>query len=66
MPVTTTTCRTGCHIHRERVLVRGLRRRVLRRSLEAYLPRPRSARLSWHAMQVRRELAFWARKDART
>jgi Transglycosylase-like domain len=60
------TCRTGCHIHRERLAVRSLRKRVLRRSLQAYLPRPRSARLSWRAGQVRRELAFWSRKDRRT
>jgi Transglycosylase-like domain len=59
-------CQTGCHIHRERVAVRALRRRVLRRSLQAYLPRPRSARLSWRAAQVRHELEFWARKDRRT
>ena len=59
-------CETGCHIHKQRVAVRWLHTRVLKRSLQAYLPKPRSARLSWRAAQVRHELAFWKKKDARS
>ena len=60
------TCRTGCHVHHERVTVRELRRRILRRALTAYLPRPRRAHLSWRPSQVRRELEFWKHKDRKT
>jgi hypothetical protein len=59
-------CKTGCHIHKERVLVRHLRHRIVRRSLAAFLPRPRPAHLSWRLRQVHRELTFWARVDRRT
>jgi hypothetical protein len=59
-------CRAGCHIHKQRAAVRWLHKRVVKRSLQAYLPKPRSTRLSWRAAQVRHELAFWKKKDART
>jgi len=59
-------CQIGCRIHRERVAVRQLRRKVVHRSLTAYLPHPRSAHLSWRRSQVRHELAFWRSKDRRT
>jgi hypothetical protein len=60
------TCQTGCRIHRERVAVRRLRRKVVRRAQAAYLPHPRRAHLSWRRSQVHRELAYWRRKDRRT
>lgn len=59
-------CQVGCHVHRQRVAVRWLHTRVLKRSLQAALPRPRGTRLSWRAGQVRHELAFWKRRDRRT
>jgi hypothetical protein len=60
------TCQTGCRIHRERVAVRRLRRKVVRRAQTAFLPHPRRAHLSWRRAQVHRELAYWRRKDRRT
>ena len=60
------TCQTGCRIHRERVAVRRLRRKVVRRAQAAYLPHPRRAHLSWRRSQAHRELAYWRRKDRRT
>jgi hypothetical protein len=62
----TVSCPLGCKIHRERLAVRYLRRKVLRRSLQAYLPHPRDARLSWRHAQVRHELAWWKRTDRTT
>jgi Transglycosylase-like domain len=59
-------CLLGCHIHQERVAVRRVRHRVVKRSLAAYLPRPRSAHLSWRMSQVHRELAWWLRTDRHT
>jgi hypothetical protein len=60
------TCRAGCHIHKERVAVRRLRHRIVKRALAAYLPHPRKARLTWKQAQVHRELTFWTRKDRKT
>jgi Transglycosylase-like domain len=62
----TTSCHLGCHVKRQRVAVRSLRRRIVKRALASYLPRPRAAHLSWRPRQVRRELAWWARADRRT
>jgi hypothetical protein len=59
-------CAVGCHVHHQRQAVRWLRKQVVRRSQQAWLPRPRRPRLSWHPAQVRRELAFWRRKNAKT
>jgi hypothetical protein len=59
-------CPLGCRIHRERVAVRYLRSKVLRRSLQAYLPNPRPAHLTWRHAQVRHELAWWKRIDRLT
>jgi hypothetical protein len=59
-------CQLGCRIHRERVAVRWLRHKVVRRSLTAFLPHPRPAHLSWKHVQVRHELAWWKRTDQLT
>ncbi len=59
-------CQLGCRIHRERVAVRWLRSKVIKRSLTAYLPHPRPAHLSWKHRQVRHELAWWKRTDQLT
>jgi hypothetical protein len=65
-PARHTLCKLGCHIHKDRVAVRHLRRRVVKRSLQALLPHPRAARLSWKREQVHRELSWWARADRRS
>jgi hypothetical protein len=59
-------CEIGCRIHEQRVAVKTLRRKIVRRSLAAYLPHPRKAHLSWKRTQVRRELTWWVRTDRLT
>jgi hypothetical protein len=59
-------CQIGCRIHKQRVAVKFLRRKIVRRSLVAYLPHPRKAHLSWKRTQVRRELSWWVRTDRLT
>jgi hypothetical protein len=59
-------CQIGCRIHKKRVAVRYLRQRIIKRSLAAFLPHPRPARLSWKHSQVRRELRYWTRADKKT
>jgi hypothetical protein len=65
-PRSKAVCQIGCRIHRQRVAVRHLRRKIVRRSLVAFLPHPRPAHLSWKRSQVRRELRYWTRTDRRT
>jgi hypothetical protein len=59
-------CQVGCRIHRQRLEVKRLRRKIVKRSLVAYLPHPRPAHLTWKRAQIRRELSFWARTDRLT